>query len=456
MLNTTYPEGTAEEMHKIAGLSINAWKAKDPILNNVMKMNEVFWTNPHYGNKQENPIVQAEQVKSAEERLNRFANYIIKAFPETEPMEGIIESPLVEIPFMQKNLEKSYGTKIAGKLLLKCDSHLPISGSIKARGGIYEVLKRAEEIAMKHGGLKRTDNYGILASDEYKELFSKYSIAVGSTGNLGMSIGIISAKLGFKVTVHMSADAKQWKKDKLTSLGVIVKEYDDDYSKAVEEGRKEASLDPDCHFIDDENSMDLLLGYATAATRLKKQLKDMSITVDEDHPLFVYLPCGVGGGPGGITYGLKLAFEDDVHCFFAEPTHSPCMTLGLMTGLHDKVSVQDFGIDNKTEADGLAVGRPSALVSSMMTTMLSGSYTIEDRRLFELLKEMAETEGHYLEPSALAGAFGPIQLLSAPEGREYLMDQKLLDKMNQSTHVIWATGGSMVPKDMMELYLSKS
>jgi len=185
-------------------------------------------------------------------------------------------------------------------------------------------------------------------------------------------------------------------------------------------------------------------------------LKDMSITVDEDHPLFVYLPCGVGGGPGGITYGLKLAFEDDVHCFFAEPTHSPCMMLGLMTGLHDKVSVQDFGIDNKTEADGLAVGRPSALVSSMMTTMLSGSYTIEDRRLFELLKEMAETEGHYLEPSALAGAFGPIQLLSAPEGREYLMDQKLLDKMNQSTHVIWATGGSMVPKDMMELYLSKS
>ena len=92
----------------------------------------------------------------------------------------------------------------------------------------------------------------------------------------------------------------------------------------------------------------------------------------------------------------------------------------------------------------------------MMTTVLSGSYTIEDTRLFELLREMAESEGHYLEPSALAGAFGPIQLLSAPEGREYRRDQKLLDKMNQSTHIIWATGGSMVPKDRMEQYLSKT
>lgn len=435
---------------------IEALKEQYPLVNNLIATEEVFWINPNmekYETAIKNSPLNEEHVKDAEERLKRFAPYIAKVFPETKETGGIIESPLVKISSMKQSLEKSYGKPILGELLLKCDSGLPISGSIKARGGIYEVLKHAEQLALQHGMLTGKDDYSILDSDRFRDFFAKYSIAVGSTGNLGLSIGIMSAKLGFNVTVHMSADAKEWKKDLLRSKGVNVIEYEADYSKAVEEGRLQADADPSCYFVDDENSHDLFLGYAVAASRLQKQLEELEIVVDEEHPLFVYLPCGVGGGPGGVAFGLKLLYKDNVHCFFAEPTHSPCMLLGLMTGLHDKIAVQDIGIDNVTDADGLAVGRPSGFVGKTMEPFLSGNYTVSDEELYRLLKELADTENIYLEPSALAGMIGPLNVCKAEN--EYLQKQQLTEKVKKGTHIVWGTGGSMVPEDVMNGYYKK-
>ncbi|EZQ17241.1 D-serine dehydratase [Halopseudomonas bauzanensis] len=440
------------------GISIDHWLQGHPLVQDLVALKETAWFNPAV---QPADIALPdvgltwEDVQGASARLTRFAPYIRRVFPQTEEAGGIIESPIQLVPRLQEALGERYGLPLPGQLWLKLDSHLPISGSIKARGGIYEVLKHAEDLALNAGLLSLDDNYARLDSDAFRSFFRQHRIAVGSTGNLGLSIGIMSATLGFDVTVHMSADAREWKKEKLRGHGVTVVEYEADFSVAVAEGRKQADADPGCHFIDDENSTSLFLGYAVAAVRLKPQLEEAGVVVDADHPLFVYLPCGVGGGPGGVAFGLKLMFGDAVHCIFAEPTHSPCMLLGVYTGLHGEVAVQDFGIDNVTAADGLAVGRPSGFVGKAMQRLIDGYYTIRDEELYALLALLEQLENVLLEPSALAGVPGVARVLAA-ENEAYRQRLQLTpDRLKNATHLAWATGGSMVPDDEMGAYVAK-
>lgn len=413
------------------------------LINELKFMREVMWFNPGYMDFKDYcetiPVTETD-VRDAEARLERFAPYISKVFPEVEG--GIIESPISPIPGMKEWLIEYSGGSVPGSLYLKRDDLLSVAGSIKARGGIYEVLKHAELLAINEGLLLESDDYSKLDSDHFREFFGKHTIQVGSTGNLGLSIGIMSARLGFKVVVHMSSDAKAWKKAMLRSKGVTVVEYPDDYSIAVEEGRKNSDLDPLSHFVDDENSRDLFLGYAVGGTRVKAQLDSKGIVIDEEHPLVVYLPCGVGGGPGGVAYGLKLVYGDNVHCYFAEPTHSPCMLLGLATGKHDQIAVEDIGLDNKTEADGLAVGRASSFVGKIMSHLLSGAFTIDDHRLFDYLKALYAKEGIFIEPSATAGLNGPVFTRDQYRGKE-------------PVQLVWATGGSLVPQEEREKFLSR-
>lgn len=437
-------------------LSMAALLKKDPVLPRVAAAEEVLWLNPGLQSA-ETALPRMElgmaDILDAEARLQRLAPFIRVRFPETAPRGGLIESPLTPIPRMQRLLEERFGAVIPGRLLLKQDSHLAIAGSVKARGGIYEVLKHTEELAMENGLLSETDDYAKLASPEMREFFSRYTVQVGSTGNLGLSIGIASAAVGYKVIVHMSVDAKQWKKDLLRAHGVQVIEYEADYGEAVKQGRARSDADPMSYFVDDENSRNLFMGYAVAALRLRQQLAEQNVAVDREHPLLVTIPCGVGGAPGGVAFGLKHVFGDSVHCFFAEPTQAPCMLAGMATGLHSKVCVQDLGLTGLTEADGLAVGRPSGFVGGVMEPLLSGEVTIADPKLYTFMRALLESENIFLEPSACAAFQGPAELLRQPEGRDYAARQGLTaERLANSTHIAWATGGALVPEDIRKAY----
>ena len=126
---------------------------QEQVFRNVADQKETLWTNGKYLPFEMvdavcQLVVSDEDIADAEARLHRFAPYIRKCFPETEENNGLIESPLKEIASMKQALADTYSAEIPGRLLLKMDSHLPIAGSVKARGGIYEVLKHAEDLAL--------------------------------------------------------------------------------------------------------------------------------------------------------------------------------------------------------------------------------------------------------------------------------------------------------------------
>ena len=128
-----------DEMKEILG--------RYPKMKDMQDLREIFWTNDHMKKFDEESgrlKVSKDDIRKASERLQRFAPYLAKVFPETAAEGGIIESPLRDIPSMKKIMSDYFSADIKGRVMLKCDNELKISGSIKARGGIYEILKHAD------------------------------------------------------------------------------------------------------------------------------------------------------------------------------------------------------------------------------------------------------------------------------------------------------------------------
>ncbi|MBT9514743.1 MAG: D-serine ammonia-lyase [Acidovorax sp.] len=396
--------------------------------------------------------ISLDDTHAAAARLARFAGLLAQVFPELAATGGVVESPLLPAAALAPALGLAEGQ---GRLFIKADHNLPVAGSIKARGGMHEVLEFAEGLAQQHGLVLPGGDYRALATPQAREVLGRYQVAVGSTGNLGMSIGVVASALGFQATVHMSADAKEWKKDRLRQRGVLVVEHAGDYERAVAAGRAEAASNPLCHFVDDEQSFSLLLGYSAAALHLQKQLAEQGVAVDAEHPLIVYLPCGVGGAPAGITFGLRQVLGPHVHCFFAEPVQSPCFMVQMMAGPGEHPSVYDWGLTNRTEADGLAVPRASLLAAELMRPLLSGVFTVADDTLFAQLVRVLDALGERIEPSAAAGFSGPALLTGTTAGQAWLRSTGIDAVLHNATHLVWTTGGLLVPEAQYQGFVQR-
>ena len=115
-----------------------------------------FWVNPEklpFSEAKKNFALGSADIRAADARMERFAPFVAARFPETAVSGGRIVSPLTEIPRMSASLG------VRGRMFLKQDNALAVAGSVKARGGIYEVLCHTEDLIRQNG---------LLPEDVYK------------------------------------------------------------------------------------------------------------------------------------------------------------------------------------------------------------------------------------------------------------------------------------------------
>lgn len=395
----------------------------------------LVWTNEarkeRTQRRDESPFSPAD-LQAARDRYRSFSPIFQAYLGKEDLIQGQVESALEPLENFQAAFPCGQGPgaegQVPGSLYAKRDDSLALAGSIKARGGFYELVCRAVFL-LEEAGQADPISF-MLDKEKSRAFFSDHRLVVGSTGNLGLSIGLMGRKLGFKVQVHMSQEAARWKKDLLRKEGVQVIEHKGDYSRAVSQAREKTKKTPSDYFVDDEGSSLLFLGYASAAFFLEEQIKALGLRVSPDHPLHVYLPCGVGGGPAGIALGLDHIYGPAVRSYYVEPVGAAAMTLALASGTYGKVGLADLGLVTQTAADGLAVGRASALACRATKELVAGSITGQDQDFYWALAQLKEREGFMVEVSAAAALYG-----------------YLVHRHKAGSHLVWLTGGRLMPPE---------
>ena len=86
---------------------------RDQVFRDIAEQTETLWINDKLLPFEMTDalcqlVVTDEDIEDTERRLQKFAPYIKKCFPETREDDGLIESPLADIPEMQKALEEKY------------------------------------------------------------------------------------------------------------------------------------------------------------------------------------------------------------------------------------------------------------------------------------------------------------------------------------------------------------
>ncbi|WP_337997683.1 threonine/serine dehydratase [Oleispirillum naphthae] len=276
----------------------------------------------------------------------------------------VLATPVLPAPW----LDQAGG----GPVYLKPES-LQATGSFKARGAGSLLLSLGREALAK-------------------------GVVTASSGNHGLGVAFIAARLGCPATVIVPDGCTPIKMSGLKALGARVVAY----------GRSSKERRAYAHTLADEEGMlfvhshdDPLIaaGQGTIGLEILDSLPGLGAVV---------VPVGGGGLIAGIATAIKES-NPAVKVYGVEPEIGCCMKMSL-----DKGEIVELPATPATIADGLRGTRPGALPFAVAQKYVDGVVTVSEAAIRAAVRGLLRRSKLVIEPSGAVVAAAVMQGLIPP------------------------------------------